>query len=126
MKDDKTRTERQKAGCGLMMVLSFQALRSLTEKIIGVFYEVYNELGFGFLEIGLSGGVCGLRWGRLGYRLELKFRFRYSFRGRRGWECFELTLLSMDCVLVELKATASRLTRRMRRRCCIICGRTTM
>jgi hypothetical protein len=22
----------------------------LTEKIIGVFYEVYNELGFGFLE----------------------------------------------------------------------------
>ena len=24
--------------------------RELTQKIIGVFYQVYNELGFGFLE----------------------------------------------------------------------------
>jgi GxxExxY protein len=24
--------------------------RELTDKIIGTFYEVYNELGFGFLE----------------------------------------------------------------------------
>lgn len=24
--------------------------RELTEKIIGIFYDVYNELGYGFLE----------------------------------------------------------------------------
>ena len=27
--------------------------RELTEKIIGVFYDVYNELGHGFLRVGL-------------------------------------------------------------------------
>jgi hypothetical protein len=39
--------------------------RELTEKIIGVFYDVYNELGHGFLETTTS-KLWRLRWHRRG------------------------------------------------------------
>jgi GxxExxY protein len=76
--------------------------RVLTRKIIGVFFEVYNELGTGFLEsvyhkslafalesTGLT--VCS--------RVQIPVWFRGHQVGR-----FEGDLLVEKCVLLELKA----------------------
>lgn len=76
--------------------------RELTEKIIGVFYEVYNELGHGFLEsvyekafdIALtSKGISVLR----------KIEVPVWFRGQKVGD-FEADMLVERCVLLELKA----------------------
>jgi len=76
--------------------------RELTEKIIGVFYEVYNELGHGFLEsvyekafeIALtSKGIGVLR----------KIEVPVWFRGQKVGD-FEADMLVEGCVLLELKA----------------------
>jgi len=74
----------------------------LTQKIIGVFYEVYNELGHGFLEsvyhrslvlalqsVGLD--VCS--------RVDIPVWFRGSEVGH-----FQADILVEQCVLLELKA----------------------
>jgi GxxExxY protein len=72
--------------------------RELTEKIIGVFYEVYNELGHGFLEsvyekafeIALtSKGITVLR----------KIEVPVWFRGQRVGD-FEADMLVEKCVAV--------------------------
>ena len=76
--------------------------RELTEKIIGVFYEVYNELGHGFLEsvyekafdIALtSKGIAVLR----------KIEVPVWFRGQKVGD-FEADMLVEKYVLLELKA----------------------
>jgi GxxExxY protein len=76
--------------------------RELTEKIIGVFFEVYNELGHGFLEsvyekafeIALtSKGISALR----------KIEVPVWFRGQKVGD-FEADMLVEKCVLLELKA----------------------
>ena len=77
-------------------------LGEITRKIIGVFYQVYNELGHGFLEsvyqkslqIALtSAGLQALT------RIEIPVRFRGQQVGD-----FEADLLVENCVLIELKA----------------------
>jgi len=73
-----------------------------TDQIIGVFYEVYNELGHGFLEsvyhrslvlalqsVGLD--VCS--------RVDIPVWFRGSEVGH-----FQADILVEQCVLLELKA----------------------
>jgi GxxExxY protein len=76
--------------------------RELTEKIIGVYYEVYNELGHGFLEsvyekafeIALkSKGIAGLR----------QIEVPVWFRGQKIGD-FTADMLVEKCVLLELKA----------------------
>jgi GxxExxY protein len=76
--------------------------RELTEKIIGVFYEVYNELGHGFLEsvyekafeIALtSKGVAVLR----------QIEVPVWFRGKQVGD-FTADVLVEKCVLLEIKA----------------------
>jgi GxxExxY protein len=74
----------------------------ITDKILRVFYEVYNELGHGFLEsvyhrsfvlalesVGLN--VCS--------RVDIPVWFRGTQVGR-----FEADILVENCVLLELKA----------------------
>lgn len=47
----------------------------LTEKIIGVFYEVYNELGFGFLEsVYRKATLIGLQ--QAGFQVKAEVRSR--------------------------------------------------
>jgi GxxExxY protein len=76
--------------------------RDLTQKIIGVFYEVYNELGHGFLEavyetafeIALtSKGLAVLR------QIEVPVWF-----GGKKIGDFTADMLVNKCVLLELKA----------------------
>ena len=75
---------------------------ALTQKILGVFYEVYNELGHGFLEsvyhrslvLALESvdlNVCS--------RVEIPVWFRGNEVGH-----FQADVLVENCVLLELKA----------------------
>jgi GxxExxY protein len=76
--------------------------RELTYKIIGVFFDVYNEMGHGFLEsvyqksLGLAFNVAGLdaRW---------PVAIPVSFRGHEVGH-FEGDMLVEKSVLLELKA----------------------
>jgi GxxExxY protein len=74
----------------------------LTQKIIGVYYDVYNELGTGFLEsvyqksLALALESAGLM---VCSRIDIPVWFRGHQVGR-----FEGDLLVEKCVLLELKA----------------------
>jgi GxxExxY protein len=76
--------------------------KELTGKVIGVFFDVYNELGHGFLEsvyeksleFALSSiGMTALR------KIEIPVRFR----GHKVGD-FEADMLVEGCLLIELKA----------------------
>ena len=75
----------------------------ITEKLIGVFYDVYNELGHGFLEsvyeqaMFLALKASGMRVGR-------QISVPVWFRGEQIGD-FKADLLVDDCVLIELKAS---------------------
>jgi len=74
----------------------------LTEKIIGVFYEVYNELGFGFLESVYEQAMCiALRQG--GLSVECQVPIKVYFRGIEvGF--FKADMLVEAVILLELKS----------------------
>jgi len=65
----------------------------LTEKIISVFYDVYNELGFGFLESVYEQAMC-IAMRQIGLRVECQVPIKVYFRG------VEVGLFKAD-VLVE-------------------------
>jgi len=74
----------------------------LTEKIIGVFYDVYNELGYGFLEsIYSEAMIVALQQAGLSARREVSVPV--WFRGTKVGQCFA-DLLVADMILIELKA----------------------
>lgn len=73
----------------------------LTERIIGVFYDVYNELGYGFLESTYSGAML-IALHDAGLSASCEVSVPVWFRGRKIGQYFA-DLLVNDCVLVELK-----------------------
>lgn len=75
---------------------------SITDQILKTFYEVYNELGHGFLEsIYHRSLVVALQ--AKGLRVCSRVAIPVWFRGQRvGF--FEADVLVEDCVLLELKA----------------------
>jgi GxxExxY protein len=74
----------------------------LTEKIIGVFYIVYNELGHGFLEsVYHKALVLALR--QAGLRAEIEVPVPVFFRGQQVGD-FSADVVVEDKVLLELKA----------------------
>lgn len=75
----------------------------ITDQILRVFYEVYNELGHGFLEsVYHRSLVMALQ--SVGLNVSSKVAIPVWFRGTRV-ERFEADLLVENCVLLELKAT---------------------
>jgi len=76
--------------------------QQLTQKIIGVFYEVYNELGFGFLE-GVYEEAMMIALAESGLSACRQLPVNVHFRGRIIGE-FKADLLVEDAVIVELKA----------------------
>jgi GxxExxY protein len=75
----------------------------LTEKIIGVFYEVYNELGFGFLEsVYREAMLIALR--QAGLRVSAEVPIPVSFRGSPVG-VFRADLVVEERVIVELKTS---------------------
>ena len=76
--------------------------RDITEKIIGVFYDVYNELGFGFLEsVYQSAMTLALR--AVGLTVEPQVKLPVFFRGEAVSE-FVADILVERVVILELKA----------------------
>ena len=74
----------------------------LTQKIIGVFYDVYNELGCGFLE-SVYCEAMRLALGQAGLKVQTEMPIPVWFRGELVG-VFRADLVVNDVVLIELKA----------------------
>ncbi len=86
------------------MAPSTQPLRheELTRRIIGAFYDVYRELGGGFLET-VYRSALSIRLGELNVQAAVEVPLEVHFHGKRvGWFRADLTVCNL--VLVELKA----------------------
>ena len=76
--------------------------QELTYKIIGVYYDVYNELGHGFLE-SVYQKSFGLALENAGLSACWPISIPVWFRGQQVGQ-FEGDMLVQKCVLLELKA----------------------
>ena len=74
----------------------------VTDQILRVFYEVYNELGHGFLESVYHHSLV-LALNSVGLNVCSKVPIPVWFRGTRVGR-FEADILVEKCVLLELKA----------------------
>ena len=74
----------------------------ITQKIIGVFYEVYNELGHGFLESVYHRSLV-LALQSVGLNVSSRVDIPVWFRGSEVGH-FQADILVEQCVLLELKA----------------------
>jgi GxxExxY protein len=84
----------------------FRRLHSeITERIIGVFFEVYNELGGGFLE-GVYHEALKIALVQAGFRVAAEVSVPVHFRGEIVGN-FRADLIVNDCVLLELKAVST-------------------
>jgi GxxExxY protein len=75
---------------------------ALTKRVIGVFYDVYNELGYGFLE-SVYREAMRLALTQAGLSVKTEVPVPVSFRGVVVG-IFRADLIVDDCLLVELKA----------------------
>lgn len=76
----------------------------LTERVIGIFYAVYNELGHGFLESVYENSLA-LALRETGIAAVQQAPLRVEFRGRTVGE-FRADLLVDDRLIVEIKAVS--------------------
>ena len=76
--------------------------RDLTQKIIGIFYEVYNELGHGFLE-SVYEAALEVALTSKGLPVLRQIEVPVWFRGKKIGD-FTADMLVDKCVLLELKA----------------------
>jgi GxxExxY protein len=76
--------------------------KEVTDKIIRVFFEVYNELGHGFLESAYERSL-EIALTSLGLKVLRQIQIPVWFRGKPVGD-FTADMLIEDCVLLELKA----------------------
>lgn len=76
--------------------------KELTDKIIGVFYEVYNELGHGFLESVYEKAMV-IAFQEKGIRIERQVEVPVWFHGQQAG-IFYADLSVEELVIIELKA----------------------
>lgn len=74
----------------------------ITEKVLGVYYDVYNEIGHGFLE-SVYNNCMFLALAKIGMAVRREVPVPVYFRGQDVGQ-FKADLVVADCVLVELKA----------------------
>jgi GxxExxY protein len=74
----------------------------LTEKIIGAFYHVYNELGYGFLEKVYQNAMY-LELKNRGFRVEAQKKIVVHYKGIEVGEYYA-DLVVDSLVIIELKA----------------------
>ena len=74
----------------------------LTEQIIGCVYEVYNNLGSGFLEKVYENALC-LELAKQGLRVESQKEIIVSYKGSQVGQYFA-DLIVEGLVIIELKA----------------------
>jgi GxxExxY protein len=76
--------------------------KTLTQEIIGVFYEVYNELGHGFIE-SVYEAAFEVALTTKGLTVLRQIEVPVWFRGKKIGD-FSADMLVDKCVLLELKA----------------------
>lgn len=76
--------------------------KELTEQIIKSFYDVYNELGYGFLEKVYQNSLY-LELKARGYKVEAQKQIKVYFKGIEVGEYYP-DLIVNDLVILELKA----------------------
>jgi len=81
--------------------------RDISRRVIGAFFETYNELGHGFLE-GVYEAALAVRLEECGLAFERQVPIEVRFHGRIVG-CFRADLLVENRVLVEIKAGGSLL-----------------
>jgi len=77
--------------------------KSITDKILKVYYEVYNELGYGFL-VKVYQNAMYFELKSLGYKVEAQKQIKVYYKKQLVGEYYS-DLLVEDKVIVELKAT---------------------
>ena len=77
----------------------------LTEKIIGIFYDVYNELGYGFLECVYEESLV-IALNQAGLNTNRQVALPVWFRGHKVGE-FRSDLVGESAALLELKSARS-------------------
>jgi GxxExxY protein len=76
--------------------------QELTDVIIRTFYEVYNELGYGFLEKVYQNSLY-LELKNKGYKVEAQKKINVYYKGTEVGEYFA-DLIVENAVILELKA----------------------
>ena len=76
--------------------------KELTEQIIKAFYDVYNELGFGFLEKVYQNSLY-LELKSRGFKVEAQKQIKVHFKGFEVGEYYP-DLIVNEVVILELKA----------------------
>ncbi len=76
--------------------------KELTNAIIKIFYEVYNELGYGFLEKVYQNSLY-LELKNKGYKVEAQKKILVYYKGVEVGEYYA-DLIVEDTVILELKA----------------------
>ena len=77
----------------------------ITERIIGAAYEVYNTLGFGFLEKVYENAMA-IELRRAGLKVEAQFPITVRYKGEVVGD-YAADLVVDSCVIVELKAVSA-------------------
>jgi GxxExxY protein len=98
--DVKTKTDERQEERGRR---AFHGLHTeITKKVIGVFFEVYNELGGGFLE-SVYHEALRIALKQAGLRVAVEVPVPVYFRGEVVGN-FRADAIVNECVLLELKA----------------------
>src|SRR3989304_7408247 len=74
----------------------------ITEKVIGAFFTVYNELGYGFFEKVYENALA-MELDRLGFRVEQQKPINVYYSGEVVGEYFSDILVN-EVVILELKS----------------------
>jgi len=77
----------------------------LTEKVIGVFYDVYNDLGYGFLESVYENGLS-LALSEAGLQVARQKLIDVWYRGTKIGD-FRADIIVNDVLLLELKTAST-------------------
>jgi len=103
--DERLKTDKRLKTDRVLDREGFRGLHSeVTEKIIGVFFEVYNELGGGFLE-SVYQQALRIALVQAGLSVAVEVPVPVYFRGEVVGN-FRADLMVNDCVLLELKAVS--------------------
>ena len=78
-----------------------------TDGIIAAFYEVYNTLGYGFLERVYQNALY-LELLHRGFECKAQYPIKVKFKGREVGEYYADILVN-DCVILELKSVGTLL-----------------
>ncbi len=77
----------------------------ITDRILNAFYQVYNQLGYGFLEKVYENSMA-IAARKLGLKVEQQFPISVEFEGEQVGE-YSADLVFNDLVVVEIKSAKS-------------------